>query len=293
MNTKTKIMAAGVLMTLAAAGCGTSTVTKTPTTPTPAQSTSGAPSPSPSERQQQAQVGDQFTVTAEDGTKYQVTLLKVVQNAQPASEFDAADAGHHLAAAQFRITATTTVDENANNNAAATGSDEQSYTPTFSSVTEGTNFANGAIRLHAGSSLAGWVTFELPDAVTVAKVSWTPMAGFSSQTAEWQVPSPASPPPSQTAGPAATVHAYFAAINTGDYQRAWSLGGRNTGQSYASFVAGHATTAKDTVTILSVSGDVVTARLTAAETDGTIKVYEGSYTVRNGVIVHFDVHQVS
>ena len=33
-------------------------------------------------------------------------------------------------------------------------------------------------------------------------------------------------------GPAATVRAYVAAINGRDYARAWSLGGRNTGQSY-------------------------------------------------------------
>lgn len=93
-------------------------------------------------------------------------------------------------------------------------------------------------------------------------------------------------------GPAATVRAYVAAINGHDYARAWTLGGRNTGWSYPSFVSGFSTTARDTLTIESVSGDVVTARLTAQQTDGTVSTYEGTYTVDSGVIIGFDVLQV-
>ena len=93
-------------------------------------------------------------------------------------------------------------------------------------------------------------------------------------------------------GPAATVRAYVAAINGHHYAQAWRLGGRNTGASYSSFVSGFSTTAKDTLTIVSVSADVVTARLTAQQTGGTIDIYQGTYTVDNGVIVGFDVLQV-
>lgn len=91
--------------------------------------------------------------------------------------------------------------------------------------------------------------------------------------------------------PAATVGAYVAAINGHDYARAWSLGGRNTGQSYSNFVSGFSTTARDTLTIVSVSSDVVTARLTAQQTDGTVDTYQGTYTVRRGVIIGFNVVQ--
>ena len=87
------------------------------------------------------------------------------------------------------------------------------------------------------------------------------------------------------------MRAYVAAINGRDYARAWSLGGRNTGQSYPDFVSGFSTTARDTLTIVSVSGDVVTARLTAQQTDGTVDTYHGTYTVDSGVIVGFDVLQ--
>jgi len=93
-------------------------------------------------------------------------------------------------------------------------------------------------------------------------------------------------------GPAATVRAYIAAINGHHYARAWRLAGRNTGGSYPGFVSGFSTTAKDTLTIVSVSGDVVTAQLTAQQTDGTVTSYQGTYTVEHGVIVGSDVIQV-
>ncbi len=104
--------------------------------------------------------------------------------------------------------------------------------------------------------------------------------------------SPASSAGAAAVGPAGTVRAYIAAINSKDYARAWDLGGRNTGGSYQDFVNGYSTTARDTATILSVTGDVVTARLRAVQTDGTVKIYQGTYTVAAGVITSSDVQQV-
>jgi serine/threonine protein kinase len=102
-----------------------------------------------------------------------------------------------------------------------------------------------------------------------------------------------APAPPVAAGPGSTVQAYIAAINAHDYQKAWNLGGDNTGQSYSQFVQGFNGTAKDTLSIQSVSGNVVTAQLSALQSDGTVKVYEGTYTVTNGVITHFDITQTS
>lgn len=106
-----------------------------------------------------------------------------------------------------------------------------------------------------------------------------------------RTPAPASPAASPAvAGPKATVKAYIAAINARRYRRAWNLGGRSTGQPYKAFAAGYAQTARDNLTIVSVSGDVVTVRLEAVQNDGTVKHFHGSYTVRNGVIVIADMH---
>jgi len=93
-------------------------------------------------------------------------------------------------------------------------------------------------------------------------------------------------------GPAATVRAYIAAINGHHYGRAWRLGGKNAGGSYSEFISGFSTTAKDTLTIVSMSGDVVIAQLTAQQTDGAVASYQGTYTVEHGVIVGSDVLQV-
>ena len=104
---------------------------------------------------------------------------------------------------------------------------------------------------------------------------------------------PTTSPVNPAAGPRATVEAYFAAINAHDYRKAWNLGGSNTGQSYQQFVQGFNGTQQDTLTIQSVSGNVVTAGLSALQTDGTVKTFQGTYTVNNGVITSFDVKRTS
>ena len=127
-------------------------------------------------------------------------------------------------------------------------------------------------------------------AVSQAGRSRTPAVLKPSQVA------PSSHPTARPRKPmraTATVRAYIAAIYGHHYARAWRLGGRNTGGSYPGFVSGFAGTARDTLTIVSVSGHVVTARLSAKQTDGTVNTYQGTYTVHHGVIVGFDVVQLS
>jgi hypothetical protein len=98
--------------------------------------------------------------------------------------------------------------------------------------------------------------------------------------------------PAQGSGnPALTVREYFAAINHRRYLEAWRLSGER--QPYATFRTGYAGTLHDTVMILSVNGDVVTARLVATQTTGKIKTYQGQYTVTNGVISATNVQQLS
>ncbi|MGP3981438.1 excalibur calcium-binding domain-containing protein [Streptomyces sp. KR80] len=110
-------------------------------------------------------------------------------------------------------------------------------------------------------------------------------------------PSPTPPKEPQTATPtldaASTVEAYFAAINARDYRRAWDLGGKNLGGSYSSFQAGFADTVHDAVNILDVQGSTVTVTLDALQTDGTVRSFAGTYTVRSGVIVAADIHAVT
>ncbi|WP_329216709.1 protein kinase [Streptomyces sp. NBC_01485] len=115
-----------------------------------------------------------------------------------------------------------------------------------------------------------------------------------------ETPAPARSSPASTSAPPTTtvaappqqvVEDYFAAINAGDYTRAWDLGGKNLGGSYDSFVKGFSGTVSDTVTIESASGDTVTMRLDALQTDGTHQLFAGTYTVRDGAIVAADVQK--
>jgi hypothetical protein len=128
------------------------------------------------------------------------------------------------------------------------------------------------------------------DRVIAKALAKSPAGRYDRPAGSSATPTPPSPPPPGVL--AATVRAYYAAINNHRYARAWRLGGRNIGETYRAFVTGFSTTAHDTVTIQSVSGDVVTARLVAEQTDGTVKTYQGSYTVEGGVITQFRVRQV-
>jgi len=95
------------------------------------------------------------------------------------------------------------------------------------------------------------------------------------------------------AGPAGVVEAYVRAINEHRYALAWELADKRKPGTLASFEAGFAGTAHDALQILGVQGNVVTARLTATQDDGSIRVFLGTYTVTGGVISNSNVTRTS
>jgi hypothetical protein len=93
---------------------------------------------------------------------------------------------------------------------------------------------------------------------------------------------------------ARTVLAFFNALNHHRYGRAWLIGGENTAnEPFAKFRSGYSATAHNAVRILTIEGDVVTAKLTATQTDGSVRKFEGTYTVVGHKITSADVHPVS
>jgi Protein kinase domain len=134
-------------------------------------------------------------------------------------------------------------------------------------------------------------------AVLVVLVGLAGVAGIAYKLAHRQdgaAPSATAAHSGSAAGqrpPAQIVREYFNAINQHRYKAAWQL--RKENESLAKFKAGYASTARDTVRIIGHSGDVVTAKLIALQTDGTVKTYEGTYTVTGGIISSTDVHQLS
>ncbi|HEY2508610.1 MAG TPA: protein kinase [Streptosporangiaceae bacterium] len=91
--------------------------------------------------------------------------------------------------------------------------------------------------------------------------------------------------------PAATVRAYFTAINRHRYAAAWRISGEQ--ESLSAFTAGLAGTKHDTIKILGTNGQVVSARLVATQTDGSVKKFSGTYTVSDGKIVKANIQQTS
>lgn len=102
----------------------------------------------------------------------------------------------------------------------------------------------------------------------------------------------ASPSPSAH-DPAATVLAYFAAINAQDYQLAWNLGGKNLDTSYPHFVAGFDDTSNDSATAQDVGATTASIQLTATHDDGSVQDFAGTFTVVDGVITGAKIEQVN
>ena len=124
--------------------------------------------------------------------------------------------------------------------------------------------------------------------------SGSPGAGSSAPSSP-SSPAPSSPastaaPPPAT--PDAVVTAYYDAINSHHFRKAYELStmAQDT-ETFATFKQGYQGTQRDTLTITGVSGDVVSFTLSAAQTDGSVKTYTGTYTVQNGKITGSSVTQ--
>jgi hypothetical protein len=137
-------------------------------------------------------VGTTYTVTTTDDNDnkvtYDVTLTKVVSPATPADEFNTAPSGEHLVGAEFTIKGVSgTASDDANNDATVHGNNSQVYQPAFDTLAAGTNFNSGDFNVSPGASEIGWLSFEVPNSVSVTSVQWQPSAGFDNDTATWTV----------------------------------------------------------------------------------------------------------
>src|SRR5699024_4827459 len=139
----------------------------------------------------------------------------------------------------------------------------------------------------------------VPDFPPAAEPSVQPRPPESSTPAPPPMPSPPDPPasgsPDETADPLPqeVVSDYYAAINRGDYRTAWQLGGKNLDSTYEHYANGFDTTAYVLWITEDVSGQQVTGSLDAGQSDGSLKEFHGSYTVRDGEIVSADIRLVS
>jgi serine/threonine-protein kinase len=100
--------------------------------------------------------------------------------------------------------------------------------------------------------------------------------------------SPSSSPSSSPVTPASpdtVVTEYYNAINNHDYRTAYRLNSQEQSvEPFTTFKQGFAGTQHDNLTITGVTGDTVSFNLTADQSDGSVKTYEGTYTVQNAIV---------
>jgi hypothetical protein len=193
---RTKI-AAGLagLTILALAGCSTATASKD--APAPAQPSKAASAPATSAPASKAPattgpLGTSFTVTTQDNSgndvSYHVTAKQVLDPATGSDEFNTPAAGKRFVGIQLTILGAAGYShDDANNDAAIMGSNGQTYTSDFSTLSAGTNFNAGNFSVSAGQRTTGWVTFQLPKGVSVASVQWQADVFNGSPPATWAI----------------------------------------------------------------------------------------------------------
>jgi hypothetical protein len=133
-------------------------------------------------------VGSSFALADGSGNTYRVTLVKVIDPARGAGEFDSPDSGKRFVGAVFRIKALTgsPQNEDANNDAVLVGGNGQNYSADFDDIAGYTNFDSGTIHVAQGDTVTGAVTFQVPVGVTVSKVQWSALSGFGAMV-EWDL----------------------------------------------------------------------------------------------------------
>jgi hypothetical protein len=290
MRTAVLAVAAAIL---GIAGCGSIAKTSVPASKAAAASASTSATPTPS-NSLSGPVGTTYTVADQSGDKMSVTLTRVIDPAQGADQFTTPDNGNRFVGAVVHIAGISgTFSDDANNDATLIGSNGQTYTADFDSISGYTNFNDGEYNVSSGEKSVGAITFQVPVAVKVAKIEWSANGGLGGAPAEWQVPAATG---TSTVGTDrwTVVSAYYRDVTAHDYAAAWRLLGTHMrNESYAKFMAGYADTGRQKVTRTSESGDMVSFTLQSDNPDGTVQTYQGTDTVTNGNIVAANIVQTS
>ena len=147
-----------------------------------------AASASAGQQEPPGRIGSSFDLKDGSGSVYRVTLARVIDPATGENQFTVPEGGKRFVGLIFKIKALTgsPQNEDANNDAVVIGGDAQTYSADFGGIAGHTNFDHGMIRVAQGETVTGSVTFQVPDGVTVSKVTWTALSGYGS-TAEWIV----------------------------------------------------------------------------------------------------------
>jgi len=134
------------------------------------------------------QLGATLLVSDSSGTQLDVTLKKVIDPASGASKYSNPAKGNHFAGVKLRIrnTATTTYQNNANNETTITLSNGKTLHANYNPIAGCGNFDNGQVTLKAGATSTGCITFQIPKGQKVTQVSYSNTV-FPGKNAKWQI----------------------------------------------------------------------------------------------------------
>jgi hypothetical protein len=133
-------------------------------------------------------LGTSLPVSDASGTQLDVTLKKVIDPASGANSYSNPAKGNHFVGVKLGIhnTATTTYQNNANNETTITLSNGKTLHADYNPIGGCGNFDNGQITLKSGATSTGCVTFQVPNGQAVAQVRYSNTV-FPGQNAEWRV----------------------------------------------------------------------------------------------------------
>lgn len=134
------------------------------------------------------QLGATLLVSDSSGTHLDVTLKKVIEPASGANKYSKPAKGSHFAGVKLSIhnTATTTYQNNANNEITVTLSNSKTIHANYNPIAGCGNFDNGQVTLKAGATSTGCVTFQIPKGQKVTQVSYSNTV-FPGKNAKWQI----------------------------------------------------------------------------------------------------------
>ncbi|MEU6595160.1 DUF4352 domain-containing protein [Streptomyces sp. NPDC046881] len=196
MNNRTRIR---LVATVVAAGIGTlgltacndgDTVTDKPKAKASAGTTAGKkPAAEKSATPEVAKVGDTIALKGmEDGSKLDVTVVKVADPAKSGDEFTTPESGNRFVGVQFKLvnTGTAAYADSPGNGAQITDADGQQFQSTFADITAGPSMSSD-VKLKPGGKALGWIVFEVPKGSKTATVQFTMDSGMANQTGEWKL----------------------------------------------------------------------------------------------------------
>jgi hypothetical protein len=170
-----------IAVALVASGCSSSH-------PQPGQSHSSPAGSTGRIGTSSAQPGASIMVSDSSGTKLHVTLKQVIDAANGANQYSNPASGHHFVGVQLRVQneAAASFENNANNETTIVLSNGKKDEADYNPIAGCGNFDNGQVKLAAGASATGCVTFQVPNGEKIAEVRYGNTV-YPGITARWQL----------------------------------------------------------------------------------------------------------